>query len=119
MCCSVLLEAVEGELCSLEVMRCMLLCVLDAVEGGLTFALSKFPWPPGPDNPSSRGLYTQKNAESKGRIFGCGAAIVLCIHCGKPMNRYRPQCRTTQRARLIVRHKHTSLPEVVSTVYAS
>ena len=42
MCCSVLLEAVEGELCSLEVMRCMLLCVLDAVEGGLNFGGSKF-----------------------------------------------------------------------------
>jgi len=41
-------EAVEGELCLLEVlevMRCMLLCMcmLEAVEGGLSFVISKFP----------------------------------------------------------------------------
>ena len=34
-----MLEAVEGELCSLELMRCMLLCVLDAVGVG---SLSRF-----------------------------------------------------------------------------
>ena len=32
-----MLEAVESELCLLEVMRCMLLCMLDAVESGLSF----------------------------------------------------------------------------------
>ena len=35
MCCSVCLEDVEGELCLLEVMRCVLLCIPEAVEGGL------------------------------------------------------------------------------------
>ena len=28
---------VEGEFCLLEMMRCMLLCMLDAVESGLSF----------------------------------------------------------------------------------
>ena len=47
-----LLEALEGTLCLLEVlgmlevleaMRCMLLCMLDTVECGLSFGVSKFP----------------------------------------------------------------------------
>ena len=40
-----MLEDVEGELCLLtvlEVMRCMLLWMLDAVEDGLSFGVSKF-----------------------------------------------------------------------------
>ena len=40
-----MLEAVEGRLCSLEVlegMRCMLLHMLDAVESGLSFGVAKF-----------------------------------------------------------------------------
>src|SRR5215469_3445725 len=50
MCCVLLciLEAVEGGFCLpevpevTEVMRCVLLC-MEAVEGGLSFAVSKFP----------------------------------------------------------------------------
>ena len=46
-CVLCMLEAVEGDLCLLEVpevMRCMLLCMLDAVKGGLSFGVSKFPF---------------------------------------------------------------------------
>jgi len=38
-----MLEAVEDRLCSMEVMRCMRLRMLDAEEGGLGFRVSKFP----------------------------------------------------------------------------